>query len=532
MTQPLSRRAWYSVGLVSFGASLGLAVTGLPGCSETQPSSNAAGAASGGNTSAGVGGAAGSNSGGMATAGGGAAATGGAAGTSGAAGGGTGPVTPPACAPVTAVNGSGLTISAPDISAFRFVEPPASDITKMAFDPVGKVVVLLGQDGDMFSMDPNAPLPTTASMSPVTTTTAYEVGYEPNPGYDDHRGIAFGPDGTLYVLAAQGGANSGVNIKKGVPAAGGGRTWSTLVTTSQGYAAGNVDSYNHSFAGIAISPDGMSLYFSSGSRTEHGEDQGQREFPITSAILKVPTGTASDLKSMDATALQPFLFADGTRNAFDLAFNAGGDLIATDNGPDMDLPDEVNFIEQGKHYGFPWRFGNVDNPVRDPAYDPNGDKRLHAEYGGKYPADASFPAPPAGVTFTDPIVNYGPDANYFRADRNAEPTQAGSAGLAGISGHRSPLGIAFDTEGKLCGEYYKQGFMLSYGAVSGAALGDPGEDLLLISLTKANGTYTMKAKQLAKGIRFAMDSVLVGNRLFTVGLDAPGQVFVFVLPTP
>jgi glucose/arabinose dehydrogenase len=36
------------------------------------------------------------------------------------------------------------------------------------------------------------------------------------------------------------------------------------------------------------------------------------------------------------------------------------------------LPDEVNFLEQGKHYGFPWRFGNTDNPVREPAYSPEG----------------------------------------------------------------------------------------------------------------------------------------------------------------
>jgi hypothetical protein len=523
--------------LVLIATACGFALAVAAACSNSaSPPGNQTGGGTAG--MAAVGGATGG--GGSTTTGGGAAGNAGVGGASGAATGGAGAGgMPPAIAckaGTAALNGSGLTLMATDISAFKFVPPPAKNMTKMAYDPVGKVVVILGQDGTMWSMDPMAALPTTEQSTPVTTTTSYDSGgYAANAGYDDHRGIVFGSDGTLYVLAAQGGASSGVNIKKGVPgAAGGPRTWTTLVTTSQGYPGGNESNYNHSFSGIAISPDGMSLYFSSGSRTEHGEDENQREFPITSAIFKVPTATATDLKSMDEASLKPFMFADGTRNAFDMAFNAAGDLIAAENGPDMDLPDEVNFIEQGKHYGFPWRFGNVDNPTRDAAFVAAGDKRLNPGYGGvkTYKADPTFPAPPAGVTFTDPIMNFGPDANFFRKDRDSEPTKAGDAGLAGISGHRSPLGIAFDTAGALCGEYYKQGFLASYGAVVADALGDPGGDILLLTLSKANGAYTMKAKQIAKGLKFPMDSVLVGNRLFVIGNGDAAQVYVFALPTP
>jgi hypothetical protein len=100
--------------------------------------------------------------GGMATAG-----TGG-AGTSGAAGAGTGGSPPIACKTGTApINGSGLTISATDIGGFKYVPPPSTKMTKMAYDPVGKVVVILTQDGQLFSMDPAAALPTTAQTSPV-----------------------------------------------------------------------------------------------------------------------------------------------------------------------------------------------------------------------------------------------------------------------------------------------------------------------------------------------------------------------------
>ena len=463
-------------------------------------------------------------------------ALGGSGGTGGASGAGGNAAGGPPCKATTALNGSGLTVSATDVSAFKYALTPAPDVVKMAYDPVGHLVVMLTKSGKLYSFDPSMALPATAATTPIATAAAYDSGYSANAGYVDHRGLAFGPDGSIYVLAVQVSATSGVNIKKGAPAAAGGaRVWTTLVTTSQGFASGET-AYDHSFSGIAVAADGMSLYFSSGSRTEHGEpEKSVREVPLTSAIFKVPTTAPTDLKN-DETALQPFLFADGTRNAYDLAFNAAGELFGTDNGPDIDLPDEVNFLEQGKHYGFPWRFGSTDNPVRDAAYAPAGDKRLHAGYGavdnGTYVFDAAFPPAPQGVSFTDPILNLGPDANFFRADRNAEPTQAGATGLAGVTGHRSPLGLVFDSAGALCGNYYKQGFLLSYGAVLPSALGDAGNDLLLLSLTKTNGAYSMNVKQLAKGIKEPIDSVLVGTRLFSVGYGAGAPVFVFQLPAP
>ncbi len=214
-------------------------------------------------------------------------------------------------------------------------------------------------------------------------------------------------------------------------------------------------------------------------------------------------------------------------------FNAAGDLIGVDNGPDMDLPDEINWLQQGKHYGFPFRFGGTNNPVAEAGYSAAGDKRLHPGYQAvdtnKYVADASL-APPAGTTLVDPIMNMGPDANIARADKNAEPA-AVAAGLPGITGHRSPLGIAFDKTGASCGAYYKQGLVLSYGSVKADALGDEGRDLLLLTLTKAGDKYTMTSKQIAKGIEAPMDGVLVGNKYFTTGYgNAP--MYVFVLPTP
>jgi hypothetical protein len=536
-------------------ATVSFAIVAVVACGNDSPTNTTPGGGSGNTAGAGVtagtgGSAAGStgtagsgttagSAGTGTTAGAGGTGTAGGTGGGGAGGGAGGGV---ACKPVTQLNGSGIAVAAMDISAFKYVAPPTTHLTKVAYDPMGKLVVAInGDDGKMFSFDPSAALPATAMTSPVTTSKPYNVGYTVPQGYgtgiyQPYRGLAFGPDGTLYVMAAKAG---GVAISKGAPAAtpDGTRTWTTLVSTSMPFTPSGTN-YDHSFSGIAVSADGMSLYFSSGSRTEHGEQEGgDREVALSSAIFKVPTNTPTDLKN-DETALKPFLFADGTRNTFDLAFNAAGDLFGTENGPDLDLSDEVNFLEQGKHYGFPWRFSNVDNPTRDQNFDYTKDKRarpaVYADISQRYKADGAFPAPPAGVTFTDPVVNMGPDGNYVVPDANSAAMKAGATGMPGVSAHRSPLGLSFDTAGALCGQYYKAGFMLSYGPIPGGSIGDAGEDLLLVTTTKgADGKYTMTLKTLvAQGIHHAMDSVLVGNRLFTIGQDEAAQVYVFVLPTP
>jgi glucose/arabinose dehydrogenase len=480
-----------------------------------------AAATTGGNVTGGAAGTttAGTTTGGVATGGGGGGTAGGAAVVACKAG-------------ATVLNGSGLTVSAADVGAFKLADKSSG--VKMAYDPIGKVVVTVAQNGTLSSFDPNITLPATAATAPVGTIKTYDSGgYAAENGFGDHRGIVFDSKGTLYILAVRGGGNVGVSIKKGVlNGAGPARTWSVLVSTSQGFAAGNTN-FDHSFSGLAVSPDDASLFFSSGSRTDHGEmEAGSGEVPLSSAVFKVPTATVTDMKN-DTAALAGVLFADGTRNAFDMAFNAAGDLIGVDNGPDMDLPDEINWLQQGKHYGFPFRFGGANNPVAEAGYSAAGDKRLHPGYQAvdtnKYVADTTLVAP-AGTTLVDPILNMGPDANIARADKGADPAPV-VAGLAGITGHRSPLGIAFDTAGASCGAYYKQGLVLSYGSVKADALGDEGRDLLLLTLTKTGDKYTMTSKQIAKGIEAPMDGVLVGNKFFTTGFgNAP--MYVFVLPTP
>jgi glucose/arabinose dehydrogenase len=106
----------------------------------------------------------------------------------------------------------------------------------------------------------------------------------------------------------------------------------------------------HSNNGIAFGPDGK-LYVSVGSTSDHGP----LKEPLEASILRM---------NADGSGLE--VFATGIRNAYDLAFSPDGELFTADNSPDeMDEslqylpPEELNYIREGKNYGFPDAYGNL-----------------------------------------------------------------------------------------------------------------------------------------------------------------------------
>lgn len=105
---------------------------------------------------------------------------------------------------------------------------------------------------------------------------------------------------------------------------------------------------SHSNNGMVIGDDG-SLYIPVGGTSDHGPE----EHPLGGTVLRydLENGTYE-------------VFAGGLRNPYDMAVDAEGNLYLSDNGPDapdLDLlsvpPDEINLIEEGKHYGYPDFFG-------------------------------------------------------------------------------------------------------------------------------------------------------------------------------
>ena len=370
-------------------------------------------------------------------------------------------------------------------------------------------------------------------------------------------GFAFGPEGVLYVLGnlASGASTRGA-VARGTRTEPGGdaREWTTIVFT-EAYPRSNT-AFDHNMNGIVVSPDNRYLYISSGSRTDHGEEQandgnfpGVREVPLTSAILRVPT-TGEELLELpnDETALTAggYLFADGVRNSFDLAFAPNGDLFGAENSGDRDDSEELNWIREGHHYGFPWRMGTNDTPMQFPDYDPASDLLVNHNYliwrQGFVYNDPDFPPRPEGVTFTDPVINRGPDADSYRDPETGEIRDASDRGetLGTFTAHRSPLGLVFDVDGALGGDYTGDGFVLAWtagdpdGDPASGPFKDPSQDLLHLELTKTadRDDYETTATRIAGGFSNPIDAVLAGNVLYVLEFGEFGEGGIWEVTFP
>lgn len=345
-------------------------------------------------------------------------------------------------------------------------------------------------------------------------------------------GFAIGPDGTMYLVSndKQGGRNT-VSILKGVidPQTGE-RVWSTLARTEP-YPISDT-AFDHDFNGIVVSPDNRFVYVNSGSRTDHGEVEdnkgkfpGLREIPLTSAIFRLPTDGEGIVLPDDEEELRAagYLFADGVRNTFDMAFAPDGELFGAENGPDRDTPEELNWLRAGHHYGFPWRLADEDNPQQFPGYDPDEDQlvreRSTAFRLGSYHNDPSFPPPPGA--FTDPVVNTGPDADQFRDPQTGAVKDAGDLGMAvrTFTPHRSPLGLVFDTEGALAPDLRGGAFLLNIGQAIAADLNSPfppNNDLLHVELEKKGEGYEARTHRMVADFQGPIDAEIIGHKIYVV----------------
>ena len=414
------------------------------------------------------------------------------------------------------------------ITLRKVIEVGANNI-RLVRNPADGDVYLLDSEGGIYRI---SDISATASREQIASLR--EIKGRPT-------GMAFGPDGTLYAVlnTTVDETKTQVVIRKGVPNDQERFTWETLAS-SEPYPLSNTY-YDHLYNGIVVSADGQWIYINGGSRTEHGEveDNGgafpdTRDVALTSKILRLPTDATELVLPNDESALtaQKLIFARGTRNAYDMAFAPNGDLFAVDNGPDADYPDELNWIREGLHYGFPWRFGTQDNPQQFPNYDPTKDLHLQSGFyatdNGLYHNDPGFPQPPDA--FTDPVVNLGPDAMKYRGDDGKEyDAYVKGESLSTFTPHRAPLGLVFVTDSELPAQWRSEGdalsaFLLSWGA-AGGTLSDKGQDLLHIQLTKTGDNYEAITTQIARGFHNPIDAVLIENRLYVLDYGGNGAIW-------
>src|SRR5581483_5628632 len=337
-------------------------------------------------------------------------------------------------------------------------------------------------------------------------------------------------------------------IMKGVPGAGGGRTWSLLAQT-QPYPLSRT-AFDHLMSGMTVSPDGSTLYVNSGSRTDHGEVESTgglypnlRETGLTAKVLRVPANGNGLILTNDLNGLRQagYVFAEGTRNAFSLAFAPNGDLFGTDNGPDRDMSDELNWLQAGLHYGFPWRMGGAANPQQFANYDPSTDLLLDGRFvavaGGTYHNDPTFPPPP--TNFFEPVINLGPDADSYRDPADGSIKDASNLGqtLSTFTAHRSPLGLVFDTSAALAPPYHQHGFMLSWtqgdpndDSIAGPFM-DASQDLVDLDLKKLGTTnYQARVTRIAAGFSNPIDAAIITNKIYVIEYSGNQGVWEITFP--
>lgn len=427
-----------------------------------------------------------------------------------------------------------------DISVRRIVstDAPAGSV-RIAKDPRNQTLYVMKRNGAVFRINIAA-----GSATRVYTTA--------NHGAGNTQGMAIGADGTMYIVGNEdvGTAQNRARIVKGVPDAGGGRTWSTLAI-SDAYPKSNT-AYDHNLNAVVVSTDGASIFVNSGSRTDHGEVQTAgglypelREAPLTAIILKLPTSGRDLVVPNDREALRSrgYLFAEGIRNTFDMAFAANGHLFGAENGPASDHSDELNWLREGRHYGFPWRLGGADNPQQFSNYDPSRDKLLNPLFGavrnGYWRNDPSFPPRPS-VSLIGSIPNLGPDADSFRDPVTGAIRDGSSLGRAvrSFSAHRSPLGLVFDRDQALAPPYQGTGFVLGWttGDPAGDSLAGPfkdaSQDLLHLVLTRATPTsaYQMTATRIVANFNNPIDTEIIGNKIYVIDFNGTQSVWEVTLP--
>ena len=103
----------------------------------------------------------------------------------------------------------------------------------------------------------------------------------------------------------------------------------------------------HGPNGIAFGPDGYG-YVGIGGRADHGEildgsNQPDEMQPLEAIILRF---------SPDGSEMEPFAW--GFRNPYDISWDVDGNLFATDNGRDGEIPDYLFLVEPGGQHGYPY----------------------------------------------------------------------------------------------------------------------------------------------------------------------------------
>ncbi|MBL9208605.1 MAG: PQQ-dependent sugar dehydrogenase [Opitutaceae bacterium] len=398
-----------------------------------------------------------------------------------------GPVLP---STVAAVRAELASPDRPDRDPFEPLPPPPAGFrirevvklpqhgVRLATMPGVDWIYVLNNGGDLFRLEP-----ATGNLARVLATKDYA---DPTRGPLDVIGMTIDSQRRLLLVANQRGSTrprhtAEMSILRSEPLEADGVPKGVKPWFRVDYPWG-VRPGNHGVSHIAEGPDGY-IYVSSGSRTDGGEAGNDPvlwkggEHALTAAIWRI------DPRAEGGPRLETF--ASGVRNAWSFAWNDRGELFSVSNGPDEDEPEELDLIERGKHYGFPWEYG--------------------VGVKSKYP---KIGTPPAGVKLEPAIRNLGPAGGG-----------SASAPIATFDAHSSPAGMVF------CGPEWPVGYQ---GRFIVGRFGNfigryhVGFDLLSVELRRnAAGVYEARTETFLAPVARPLDLLQVGRRLYILEYTRP-----------
>jgi hypothetical protein len=427
------------------------------------------------------------------------------------------------------------------VKHFLSIGPNGVRITQ---DPKTKQIVYTTFDGSVFEVNLNR-------FGMPESTLRFSVR---DHGINELQGIDFLGDtmflvGNIKVNNGKGTRGIGmraIRLKKNQYA------WTPLFITEE--MGGNKTIFNHGFNATVVSPDGKYLFVNSGARTDHGELQendgfypNQRDVALTACILRIPVNAFALTFRNDRDWLikEGYLFAEGVRNAYDMAFSHDHRLFAVVNSSDYDHPEDMFEIQQGHHYGFPWVMGQLDNPqqfadwVPDAAVDPFIPETSHAYQQKYFMVDTSFPKRPENLKISTPVLNLGPRLNHYRDLKSGKVMDADTTGvlLGTFTPHSCPLGLLFDTKGSLGGKYRYSGFALSWTDGENfelmSRISKEGEELVHLEmfLDKTSNQFKVRTNRLVDNFLSPTDAVLIDNQIFVIEYGQRANIWQVILPS-